>query len=118
MNTITSKITISELARLFNISRPTMYKYIKCYEDGNIDLIPNEIKDMFDFLLNNDIYDKEQIYNYAMNKFDASSKEAILDRIKILLQNNEDFKDFMNFIVNETDNIDYKELLNILKEYK
>ena len=118
MNTITSKITISELARLFNISRPTMYKYIKCYENGELDLIPEEIKNMFDYIVNNEIYNKEQIYNHAMNKFDATSKEAILDRIKILLDNNEDFKELMNIIVTNSDNIDFNEILEYLKEIK
>ena len=44
------KITISELARLTNLSRPTLYKYVEEYENNDISNIPADILELFNYI--------------------------------------------------------------------
>lgn len=84
MKRITDIITISELSRLINISRPTLYKYIDDYENGIFDNIDETYKRLFDYITYN-VSNKKQIYDYCINSFENDDKKAILDKIKFLL---------------------------------
>ena len=44
---ITDIISITELSRLLNKSRPTVYKYVSDFESGNYAQIPNSVQRLF-----------------------------------------------------------------------
>ena len=58
---ITDMISISELARLLNKSRPTVYKYVSDYENGNFAGLPLSVKRLFNEIKNGNI-PKREIY--------------------------------------------------------
>ncbi len=115
MKKITDIISISELSRLIGISRPTLYKYLDEYETGTIVDLPNDIKELFDYAISDEAILKSQIYNYCMNQYKSDKDKSILDRIKVLIEN-EDYKELFQLIANNTDKIDVNELKEILKE--
>ena len=110
MSTINNKITIAELSRLLGISRPTLYKYINCYDDDNYELIPEIFLDILKYIDNNEIYSKEQIYNYCMSKFMAKSNKGIMDRVKVMYDSNKDFSVLLDYLINNS-NLNYDEIL-------
>ena len=114
MSTITNKITISELSRLLGISRPTMYKYISSFDDGNSDEIPEEFLDILKFIDENEIYSKDEIYNYCMSKFMATSSKGLMDRVKVLNDSNEDFHSLLSFLITNSAALDFKDVLEKL----
>jgi len=106
---VTDIITISELARLMNISRPTLYKYLYDYENDNSNNIPSDYKLLFDHIVNN-AKDKKDIYNYCMNQFESDDEKAILDKIKMLIQD-KIYKDIFNKLTKDI-NIDKLNKIN------
>ena len=50
-------IKITELAKYLQISRPTMYKYIECYDLGQEELVDKQIAKLFDYISKNDLID-------------------------------------------------------------
>lgn len=97
MKQITEIITISELSRLINVSRPTLYKYIDDYENGFFDKIDETYKKLFDYISYN-VTNKKQIYDYCINSFENDDKKAILDKIKFLLDK-DTYKSFFEKII-------------------
>lgn len=98
---ITDLITITELSRLTNKSRPTLYKYITDYENDNHDNIPYSFIVLFDNIKNNK-YGRKEVIDYCKNKFGLSDDEELNDLIVFIKENK--------------DKIDVKELKKILKE--
>lgn len=45
---ISGNISLSSFAKCMSISRPTLYKYMDAYDSGNLDLIPDNILNVFD----------------------------------------------------------------------
>ncbi len=84
-------MTITELSKLTNKSRPSMYKYVENYKIGNYDEIPYSIITLFNMLENN--CTRSEIINYCNNKFGDYKDENIKEIILILNQN----KDIINF---------------------
>jgi len=97
MKQITEIITISELSRLINVSRPTLYKYIDDYENGFFDKIDETYKKLFDYISYN-VTNKKQIYDYCINSFENDDKKATLDKIKFLLDK-DTYKSFFEKII-------------------
>jgi len=53
--TIKKKLSISDLADAFGISRPTLYRYIEYYESERRDSIPEHIAMYFDYISAEDV---------------------------------------------------------------
>ena len=71
---ITDAITITELARLLQKSRPTIYKYILDYEQGNRDALPPSVAELFRQIDEEDLsYD--DILAYCKRRFGAPDEE-------------------------------------------
>lgn len=60
-------IKITELANYFNISRPTMYKYIESFDNDDFEKIPKSIYDLFIFIKENKLIGKINVIDYVIN---------------------------------------------------
>lgn len=47
-------IPLLELARMLNVSRPTLYKYMEYYDSGNFEKIPTRVHECFDYMSEGD----------------------------------------------------------------
>jgi len=81
-------LTITELSRLLNKSRPSTYKYISDYQSGNFENIPPLIKELFDSVENGK-FNKGNIYEYCYNFLIVSSKDEIKEIYDLLNKNKE-----------------------------
>ncbi|MBE7081217.1 MAG: hypothetical protein E7372_01490 [Clostridiales bacterium] len=81
-------LTITELSRLLNKSRPSTYKYISDYQSGNFENIPPLIKELFDSVENGK-FNKGNIYEYCYNFLIVSSKDEIKEIYDLLNENKE-----------------------------
>ena len=81
-----STTSITEVAKTLECSRPTLYRYIKAYDDGKVAQIPIEIKLYFDAILTEGI-------SRAESEVYLKSLIARRDELqKILCDNNEQVK--------------------------
>lgn len=97
---VTDIITITELSRIMNKSRPTLYKYLFDYEREEYDDIPNIVKDLFDSIVNKN-FSKKDIYIYCDTYF---NKDDDLSEIVSFIKENKsklDLNKVMNFLRNE-----------------
>ena len=84
---ITDYMTITELSRLTNKSRPSMYKYVLSYENDNLDEIPYSIIMLFRLILENK--PKQEIVNYCLKTFGKDTDNNIVEIINLLKENKE-----------------------------
>ena len=61
---ITDAISITELSRILNKSRPTVYKYVSDFESGNEQAVPTSVKKLFYQIQAGNI-PKREIYEYC-----------------------------------------------------
>ena len=101
---IIDAVTISELSRLLNKSRPTVYKYISDYENGNLDAIPENVKELFRLIENEEI-DKNGIYDFSNKRFGQNNQKISVSAQKAI-----------DYIIENQDNIDFVELNEYLKK--
>ena len=101
---ITDYLSITEISRLTQKSRPTIYKYISDYEKGNKTEIPSGIVQLFDSVTAGKT--KKEVYSFCEENF-------------IFRQGNEDYNEVMSLIAANKDKIDFKQLKKyIIKEIK
>ena len=88
------EIKITELANYLQISRPTMYKFIECYDDGKKKEVNQAVKKLFDFIEDNPLIGKRNVINYILTKMstiqdtETSEVSDILQGIKNYVLNN------------------------------
>ena len=92
---ITDMITITELSRLLGKSRPTVYKYITDFEEGNYNAVPHSVKKLF-MEIQSGAIPKKGIYEYCEHWFTGDApttkkkeKPITLKEIINLLKKNE-----------------------------
>ena len=64
-NTLKEVSSISEIAEKFGISRPTLYKYMDCFDNGEYDRIPGKILSYFDAMSREADPERSTIYLMA-----------------------------------------------------
>lgn len=64
---ITDNLSVTELARITGKSRPTLYKYISEYEEGERASVPKDIAGLFGLIEKG--AGKREIYAYCENRF-------------------------------------------------
>ena len=79
MKTITDTVTITELSRLTNKSRPTIYKWITLYENDNKEELPQVISQLFDMIGNS--VSKKDIYQFCEDRFAVRNDDEDLEEI-------------------------------------
>ena len=102
---IIDAVTISELSRLLNKSRPTVYKYISDYEEGILDSIPESVKELFRLISEED-YEYEKIVEYCHKRFGEGGQKISTSA-----------KNAIDYIIAHQDDIDFVELDYYLKKY-
>ena len=88
MGVITDTISIPELSRLTNKSRPTIYKWLTLYEQGDLSELPSAIVELFNLIA--DRGSKKDIYLFCEEKFFNAKEDDALLEIFDLLRSNKD----------------------------
>lgn len=107
---ITDFISITELSRLLNKSRPTVYKYVSDFENGNLSALPPSVKKLFKEIAEGNV-PKREVYDYCEHWFGQTptppkkkNKPVTLKDIFALLKKNErkiDLSELKNYIEKE-----------------
>ena len=92
---ITDAITITELSRLLQKSRPTVYKYISDYEQNDYEAIPFAVRELFRLIDEEDL-SRDDIVSYCKTRFGVSDIPLSADAIKAIdyIKTNQDAIDF------------------------
>jgi predicted transcriptional regulator len=112
MKKITEYITITELAPLLNVSRPTLYKYMLDYEAGEVRNIKYELIIIFDYITK-EATNKVDIINF-INKQKEGEDSALFRKVKKLLKEDKKFKELITHLLKSYE--DYEPLLLELKK--
>lgn len=97
---VTDLITITELSRIINKSRPTIYKYISDFELEKFDEIPTVVLNLFQSIISGE-FSKKDIYSYCDMHFMENDD---LNEIILLIKENKarlNLKRLKDFIVKE-----------------
>lgn len=70
---------ITELADYLHVSRPTMYKFIECYDKKQFNALSNETLRLFNFITENELVGKRGVITYILNNF---SEKAATDEVE------------------------------------
>lgn len=97
MKKITDYITITELAPLLGVTRPTLYKYMVDYEAGEVRSIKYEIILIFDFITKH-ASNKVEIIDFITNQKNSGDSDLIRD-IKTKIENDKVFKDLIHLLL-------------------
>lgn len=60
-------LKITELADYLKITRPTLYKFIDSYDNGDRETINKKVLSLFDYLENNPLAGRNTILNFILN---------------------------------------------------
>lgn len=69
-----TRVTLSELAEMTNLSRPTIYKFIDLYNEGQGLLVRHDVYLMLHYLENNQKASKKDVYVYYESLFNKGDK--------------------------------------------
>lgn len=99
-------LRISDLAEYLKISRPTLYKYIDMYEEGNRSTIDTKILNLFDYIQNSKNIGSNNIIYYIMNNIVENSntnntEEDKRMKIKSLLKTENKTKEDFIYMLTE-----------------
>ncbi|MEI0486272.1 hypothetical protein [Brachyspira intermedia] len=99
-------LRISDLAEYLKISRPTLYKYIDMYEEGNRSTIDTKILNLFDYIQNSKNIGSNNVIYYIMNNIVENSntnntEEDKRMKIKSLLKTENKTKEDFIYILTE-----------------
>ncbi|AEM22667.1 hypothetical protein Bint_2051 [Brachyspira intermedia PWS/A] len=75
-------LRISDLAEYLKISRPTLYKYIDMYEEGNRSTIDTKILNLFDYIQNSKNIGSNNVIYYIMNNIVENSNTNNTEEVK------------------------------------
>ena len=99
-------LRISDLAEYLKISRPTLYKYIDMYEEGNRGTIDTKILNLFDYIQNSKNIGNSNVVYYIMNNIiensnTNNSEEDKRMKIKSLLKTENKTKEDFIYMLTE-----------------
>lgn len=99
-------LRISDLAEYLKISRPTLYKYIDMYEEGNRSTIDTKILNLFDYIQNKKNIGNSNVIYYIMNNVIENinlnnSEEDKRIKIKSLLKTENKSKEDFIYMLTE-----------------
>lgn len=114
-------LRISDLAEYLKISRPTLYKYIDMYEEGNRNTIDTKILNLFDYIQNGKNIGNNNVIYYIMNNIIQNSNTNTMEedkkmKIKSLLKTENIVKE--DFIYMLTEDSFFDSILDYLMKCK
>lgn len=84
------ELRITELADYLQVSRPTMYKFIDCYDLGKFGAINKDVLRLFNYITENELAGKKSVINYILSELNA---------IQITDTDNETVKAVKNYLL-------------------
>lgn len=124
------ELRITELADYLQVSRPTMYKYIDCYDNAQFDQIDKRILKLFNYICENELVGKKNIVNYILTHLvdvkDMGDNDelSLIKKIKNYVISNPDSKKSRLIVAAvTTNNLDdiicyLSDILHLLKKKK
>lgn len=109
---ITDLISITELAKLLNKSRPTVYKYIYDYENGNSELLPAPVLKLFTQITSGEI-PKRDVYDYCEKWFANGGVEV---KKPVQKEQSIGVKEVIRLIKANQDKINFAKLKSVIEE--
>ncbi|MEI0579984.1 hypothetical protein [Brachyspira pilosicoli] len=100
-------LRISDLSEYLKISRPTLYKYIDMYEEGDRSTIDTKILNLFDYIQNSKNIGNSNVIYYIMNNIiensntNNSGEEDKRMKIKSLLKTENKSKEDFIYMLTE-----------------
>ncbi|HJH54912.1 MAG TPA: hypothetical protein K8V77_02375 [Brachyspira hyodysenteriae] len=99
-------LRISDLAEYLKMSRPTLYKYIDMYEEGNRSTIDTKILNLFDYIQNTKNIGSNNVIYYIMNNIveninTSNTEEDKRMKIKSLLKTENKTKEDFIYMLTE-----------------
>lgn len=82
-------VSITELSTLTNKTRPTIYKYLTLYNNGELDEIPFSFIKLFE-MMDKPSTSKKDIVKYCEDTFVSTSDNETLNEIISILKENKD----------------------------
>ena len=61
------ELKLTELADYMQISRPTLYKFIECYDNQEFEFINNKVLKLFNYITENEFIGKKTVISYILN---------------------------------------------------
>ena len=106
---ITEMISITELSRLLKKSRPTVYKYVSDFENGQEGNVPHSVRKLFRQIQSGDI-PKREIYAYCDDWFvgDYTTESTVKKRIGL--------KEVIKLLKEHENKIDFEKLKKYIDE--
>ena len=95
-------LSITELSNLTGKTRPTIYKYINAYEDGDYDSVPYSFIQLFNLMEKPNVK-KIEIINYCRNNFVEVDKDDKLN-------------DFVKYLKEHKDKLDLEKVRQIIEK--
>ncbi|MFI3329752.1 MAG: hypothetical protein R3Y05_04625 [bacterium] len=86
MSDFYKKVNITELSRLTNKTRPSIYKYVEEYITGNYKDIPHSFVVLFNKI--NDNHAKDEIIKYCQSNFQKVTSNEQVNELILLLKKN------------------------------
>lgn len=87
--------SITELSNLTGKTRPTIYKYLKAYQDNQFDDLPYSFIQLFS-LMEEDNVSRKKIIDYCEKNFKAVDDDIKVNEILNLIKNNKEKIDLDN----------------------
>lgn len=102
---ITNYYSVTELSNLTHKTRPTIYKYILCYESGQLNDVPYNFIKLFDIILKSK-GNKKEVNKFCEAVFLNDKNEKINTIVKIMKENenNLDFDKIIDYLQGELNN--------------
>jgi hypothetical protein len=109
---VTDVVSITELSKLLGKSRPTVYKYIFDYENGQQDTVPVPIIRLFDQITTASLT-KREVYDYCYKWFSAGGMNM---QGKAVKEEKVDVKEIIKLIKANQHKINLQRLEKIIRE--
>ena len=94
-NNMELAFSITELSNLTGKTRPTLYKYVKAYEEGNYDDIPYSFIQLFNLMTKENVKRKE-IIDFCEANFKSVDSDMKVNDVINLIKTNKDKLDLDN----------------------
>lgn len=86
------KIKVTEIADYVDLSRPTLYKAMDLYDDGEYENINKNVLKIFDYIDKNENIDKKDVINYMLSIVDEKTLDnvdkEIINKVKGYVNDN------------------------------
>lgn len=108
-------LRITEIAEYLHLSRPTVYKFINCYDKKQFKMIDDKALKLFNFIEENEFVGKRGAISYILNNLsDAAASGGTDGVIKYLLENPDSKKS--RFITECTENDTFDSVIYYLAD--